>query len=326
MSDYERHIDPELAAVLANLPERTVTDVAIRRQELARMLAMLSGNRVPDPRVTHQDWTAPGWPGDPDVRIRVYRPVATTGALPGLYWIHGGGHIAGSIDNDDFQCAELAIRHSCAVVSVEWRLSPENPYPAALHDAYAGLRWAVDQADEIGIDPDRLGIAGASSGGGLAAGLALMVRDRSELALSFQMLVYPMLDDRTVCSGRRIEYSKVWNSAANSLGWRSYLGQLFNSDKVPGYAAPARAADLSGLPPTSIFVGSLDLFADEDLEYARRLVAVDVAVELHVYPGAVHAFDVIAPSSRLSEQFRRDRDAVLDRALVRRSTLDGRSS
>jgi triacylglycerol lipase len=186
-------------------------------------------------------------------------------------------------------------------VSVEYRLSPETPYPGPLEDCYTGLSWVFANAESLGVDPSRIGISGASAGGGLAAALALLVRDRGEMDLGFQCLIYPMIDDRQITASSGWDVP-IWSPANNTFGWRSYLGELYGSPEVPPYAAPPRATDLSGLPPAFVCVGTLDGFCDEDIDYAARLIDAGVPTELHVYPGAPHGFDYFGPTFALSRR------------------------
>jgi acetyl esterase/lipase len=267
--------------------------------------------------ITMRDVVVPGPPGDPDVTVRVYTPPPGTAPKPCCYWIHGGGYIFGSIDTSDFRCVQIAEQLDCVVVSVEYRLAPEHPYPAPLEDCYAGLRWTATHADELGIDQSRIAVVGQSAGGGLAAGLALLVRDRGELPLAHQLLIYPMIDDRNVTASSQL-VTKVWTREANLLGWRCYLGREPGSDDVPAYAAAARADDLRGLAPAFIGVGTLDVFRDENIDYARRLLEAGVPTELHVYPGAPHGFEGLAPQAAVSRQFSRDIVDALRRALYPR--------
>jgi acetyl esterase/lipase len=308
--DYEQLIDPEIAAVLEGLESRDSLGIAERRAGVDRMAEAVRSEQ-PSPTVDRRDYLAPG---EPDVRVRLYRPAGSTQVLPCLYWIHGGGYISGALELDDRLCESIVDNVGCAVVSVDWRLSPENPYPAAADDCYAGLRWTVRNAGPLDLDTGRVVVGGSSSGGGSAAGLALLVRDRGEFAVRAQLLVHPMLDDRPGASALRpVTHTKVWNTPANEVGWRSYLGAAYGTDDIPAYAAPARATDLAGLPPAFICVGDLDLFLDEDLAYAARLIHAGVPVELHVYPGAPHGFMFIAPGARVSRQMAADRDAALRR-------------
>jgi acetyl esterase/lipase len=230
--------------------------------------------------------------------------------------VHGGGHVLGAAAQDDPVLQHLVARSGCVAVAVEWRRAPEDPYPAALHDAYAALRWMVAAP---WVDDERLVVGGASSGGGVAAGLALLARDRAEIALAGQVLVYPMLDDRQLtASSVEVRDPRLWNDDSNRIGWAAYLSGVDGTAGgdgavVPGYAAPARASDLRGLPPTWLATGELDLFRDEDIGFAARLYAAAVPTELHVYPGAVHGFDLFAPDADVSVRYRRERDEALDR-------------
>jgi acetyl esterase/lipase len=269
----------------------------------------------PSRTVARQDHLARGWHGAPDVRVRHYRPVDQSGVLPCLYWIHGGGHVLGQIEQDDLAMDHIVDAVGCAVVSVEWRRPPEHPFPAPMDDCYAGLAWTHRHAIELSVDPLRIAVGGASSGGGSAAGLALLARDRGELPVCYQLLIYPMLDDRNVTpASHAVTDPRVWNRQSNLIGWRSYLGDAVGTDQVSPYAAPTRAADLAGLPPAYLAVGDLDLFIDEDLEYAQRMQQAAVPIELHVYPAAIHGFDSSAPGSGLARRFVRDRDEALRRA------------
>jgi len=248
--------------------------------------------------------------GDPPVRVRVHRPVGVDGPLPCVVSVHPGGYILGSYEDDDFRHDRLCPKLGYVGVAVDYRLAPETPYPGPLEDCYRALKWAHDHADELGVDRERIGIVGSSAGGGLAAALALLARDRGEVPVAFQQLIYPMLDDRrtTTTSGWD---ALVWTPANNELGWSCYLGDLFGTDDVPAYAAPSRATDLSGLPPTFLCVGTLDIFCDEDLEYAKRLNHAGVPVELHVYPGSPHGFDMLMELSDPSRRCVRDQEEWL---------------
>jgi acetyl esterase/lipase len=266
--------------------------------------------------VTSQDQFAPGPQGDPAVRVRVYQPNDRPSKLPALFWIHGGGYVMGDIEQDDRLMKQLARRIGCVAVSVDYRLAPEHPFPAPVEDCYAGLKWLFAHADELGVERSRIAIGGASGGGGLAAGLALLVRDRKEVQVAFQLLIYPMIDDRNVTpASYAITDPRMWNRESNRLGWKAYLGRDGGGLDVSPYAAASRATDLTNLPPAYIPVGALDLFVDENIEYAQRLIQAGVPTELHVYPGAFHGFDLFAPSAQVSKQFKADRDNALRRAL-----------
>jgi triacylglycerol lipase len=278
-------IDPEILPLLAAFADRRVapeTLAALRGQPLV----------APPPlsdEVARVDHLVPGPDGGPDVIVRVHRPKGVVGPLPGVYAIHGGGYMMGSYTGDDARFDEWCPRHRCVGVSVEYRLAPETPYPGPLEDCYAGLQWVHGHAADLGVDPARLGIMGASAGGGLAAGLALLARDRGGPPIAFQLLIYPMIDDRQITPSSRAQ-TPIWNPAANEFGWRSYLGELYGSEAIPPYAAASRSTDLGGLPPGYVMVGTADGFHDEDVDYALRLNQAGVPTELHVYAGAPHGF------------------------------------
>jgi acetyl esterase/lipase len=232
--------------------------------------------------------------------------------------------VMGSVTQDDDYCIALAAKLNIAVASVEYRLAPEHPFPAPIEDCYAGLCWLGAHAAELGLDAERIAIGGASAGGGLAAGLGLVARDRGEVNVCFQFLVYPMIDDRdTTPSSLSTTDPRVWNRRANQLGWAAYLSGRAGTEDISPYAAPARATDLAGLPPTYINVGDLDLFLDEDIAYAQRLLQAGVPTELHIYPGAFHGSDNMVSRSKLSRRWKDDERAALDRAL-NRSDGDGK--
>jgi len=223
---------------------------------------------------------------------------------PALLWIHGGGMVMGDARQDAPFCARVARELDAVVVSVEYRLAPEHPFPAPLEDCYAALEWLAAQPD---VDPARIAIGGASAGGGLAAGLALLARDRGRVRPALQLLVYPMIDDRTTLrtdiDPRRL---RLWSPGSNRFGWQAYLGPDLTPgqpDGVPAAAAPARAGDLTGLPPAWIGVGSCDLFHDEDVAYAQRLQQAGVECTLEVVPGAYHGFDAVERRTALARAF-----------------------
>ncbi|GAB3840242.1 alpha/beta hydrolase [Dactylosporangium cerinum] len=259
--------------------------------------------RTPD-GMTIENMSAPGPAGQPPVRVRVYRPAGLPRPAPALYWIHGGGFVQGRPEQDDRSCIAFARELGAVVASVDYRLAPQHPFPAPLDDAYAGLQWLAANAAELGVDPGAIAIGGASAGGGLAAGLALLARDRGVVSPVFQLLVYPMLDDRTVLrTGVDTTYLRAWTPQNNRFGWSAYLGREPGGPGVSDYAAPARCEDLSGLPPAWIGVGTNDLFHDEDLDYARRLQAAGVACDLTVVDGAFHGFDAIFSKTGVAQAF-----------------------
>jgi acetyl esterase/lipase len=231
---------------------------------------------------------------DGEVSLTLLRPRDAVGDLPALFWIHGGGMVIGNRHMDDARLGEWCRSLSCACISVEYRLAPEARYPVPLDDCDAGLRYVFDSAGDLRIDPGRTGVGGRSAGGGLAAALALRWRDRGDGRLACQYLEYPMLDDRMDTPSSGVDGLPVWSRQSNAFGWRSYLGDRYGSDDVSPDAAPARAPELTGLPPTFIGVGTADCLRDEAIDYAARLCRVGVSTELHVYAGAVHGFDMFA--------------------------------
>jgi acetyl esterase/lipase len=255
-------------------------------------------------------------PGDPPVPVRVHRAKDAVGLQPAVVTIHGGGYVIGSYDMDspllDRWCPTLGV----VGVSVEYRLAPETPYPGPLEDCYAALRWIRDNAVELGIDQDRIGLYGLSAGGGLAAALALLARDRGEVPLAFVLLDCPMLDDRQQTPSMQSEGLYVWAHGSNEFGWRSYLGDLYGSDDTPPYAAAARETNLAGLPPTCVVVGSIDGFRDEDIDYAQRLNQAGVPCELHVIAGLPHAY-LLVPGALAVQLAMHCMDDWLSRLLAR---------
>jgi acetyl esterase/lipase len=248
------------------------------------------------------------------VTVRVHRPSGLDGPLPALLWIHGGGYVLGTASQDDPIARTYCEALGAIVVAVDYRLSPQHRFPVPLEDCYDALRWMSDRPS---IDPARIAIGGASAGAGLAAGLALLARDRGEVAPVFQLLAYPMLDDRTALRTSMDERSfRLWNNKANAFGWRSYTGREPGSQGLSALAAPARATDLSGLPAAWLGVGTLDLFHDEDVAYAERLREAGVPCQLEVVDGAFHGFDLVAPKAAVTRSFRESQVAALAAALA----------
>jgi len=276
-------VDEEIAPALAAFPMAAALSVDALAAMRATRGEMFAGVELSDAVERTEHVVS----DDPHVVVRVHRPKDVDRPLPCIYSIHGGGYVLGSYDMDDAKFDRYCPGFPCVGVSVEYRLAPETPYPGPLDDCYTGLRWTRDHAAELGIDPDHIGIAGVSAGGGLAAALALLARDRGEVPVAFQLLECPMLDDRQTTSSSRLEGLPIWSRESNRFGWQSYLGDLYGGD-VPAYAAPARATDLTGLPPALVIVGGADGFRDEDIEYALRLNQAGVPTELHVLPGAPH--------------------------------------
>lgn len=316
--DIASRIDDEHRPIFAAIPRdrRDWSDIPGTRAKLAEMLAAMPRPQLPD-GVTLEDRLVPGPPGDPDVPVRLYRPADAPSPAPTFYWIHGGGMVFGDVNGSDPYCAAIAADLSVLVASVEYRLAPEHPFPAPLEDCYAGLAWLWSAAGELGVDRERIAIGGGSAGGGLAAGVALAARDRGVVRPCFQLLVYPMLDDRNLTrSSHAITDPRTWDREANLAGWNAYLAGNAGGEGVSPHAAPARAADLAGLPPAYVNVGDLDLFVDEDVAYARALADAGVPVELHVYPGAWHGSTSFAPHTALSRRWAADERDALRRALL----------
>jgi acetyl esterase/lipase len=310
-------IDPEsrepLEQLLTVLPGgfNAIPDIVARRETAAQLLAAVPV--PPNPNVTHEDRAVPGPAGAPDISVRIYRPVNATGTLPGIYFIHGGGMILGSVEGENPVAENICEQVGAVVVSVEYRLAPEDPHPAQAEDCYAGLVWMARNAEELGFDLDRLAVYGGSAGGGLTIATVLLARDRGFPAIAFQMPIYPMIDDTNETgSSHEITDIGVWDREGNIEAWAWYLG----GGKPDQYAAPTRAEDLSGLPPAFIDVGTCDLFRDEDILFAMRLMQAGVPVELHINPGAYHASEVLAPAAGLSKRIWERRFDALRRALA----------
>jgi acetyl esterase/lipase len=250
--------------------------------------------------------------------VRIISAPANGALRPAILWIHGGGYVFGTAKQDDVVCARLAKRLSAVVVSVDYRLAPEHPFPAPLDDCFAAYELLHREAQALGIDPKRVVVAGASAGGGLAAGLVQLIHDRNRPAPALQLLVYPMIDDRTVQRQFDERNLRLWNAASNRFGWKAYLGREPGAPDVPHHAAPARRADLTGLPPAWIGVGTCDLFHDENVSYAERLKAANVPTSLEIVDGAYHGFDMILPKAPVSARFFDSQVAAIAAAIAPR--------
>lgn len=297
-------VDPELRAsaqaqMAQPLPPLTVAGLPTLRAMWA------APERLAAPAAAVVDRTVKGLGDAPPVVVEVIGQGSADAKRPAILHIHGGGMISGRAKNLTPFCQDLAARFDCLVVNVDYRLSPETPFPGPVEDLYAALKWLHNEADALGVDRSRIAVMGESAGGGLAALLAIMARDRGEIALCLQVMLYPMLDDRTgsVVSPPPHIGAIGWNAAANAFGWSAFLGTQAGSAAVPAEAVPARISNLESLPPAFIGVGAIDLFVDEDIDYARRLVAAGVPTNLIVAPGAYHAFDFVAPEARVSREF-----------------------
>jgi acetyl esterase/lipase len=310
-------IDPEVveAMIAAGMPPGLeVPSPSLELLETMRAQP-LPYEVTPAAGVQRDELSVPGVGDAPDVAVRVHRRASrTAAAVPGIVWIHGGGMILGSYDMDAQFLDRLAARTGCVAIAVDYRLAPETPYPGALDDCFAALTFLRDSAGELGVDATRLAVGGNSAGAGLAAASALLARDRG-LPLVHQHLVYPMLDDRQITPSSRWDGLALWPRELNEFAWRCYLGELYGADAVPAFAAPARATDLSGLPPAYIHVGSLDGFLHENVDYAARLAAAGVPTELHVLPLVPHGFDFVAPDAAVTRTANSLSDAALARVL-----------
>ncbi|MDX2815692.1 alpha/beta hydrolase [Streptomyces sp. PA03-5A] len=298
--------DPELAATLA-VVSKTVP-ASITRDVLAEMRRDGVFPRPTDEELSRnglfeiEERQVRGPQGAPDISLLIGRPASTgrTRPSPVLYFTHGGGMIMGDNRGGFANALDLALELDAIVVSVEYRLAPEHPHPAPIEDVYAGLLWTAQHAQEIGGDAERIVITGPSAGGGLTAALALLLRDRKGPQPIGQLLVCPMLDDRNdTPSAHQMAGLGVWDRTSNETGWTALLGDKRGGPDVPGYAAPARAEDLSGLPPAFLDVGSAETLRDEVVTYASRIWQAGGTAELHVWPGAFHGFDEFAPQSAL---------------------------
>lgn len=315
MPQHDR-IDPEslmpLAALYSAIPGgfNSIPDIITRRATVSGLLAQMAADVPPNLNVTSEDIVIDG-PGG-DLALRIYRPATPAPSRPGIYFIHGGGMVLGDLEINHPTAVMMCEALGAVLVSVDYRLAPENPYPAGLDDCVAGLTWMAGQPDELGINPERLALYGGSAGGNLAIATALWIRDHGGPALRYVMAPYPMLDDRhETASSQNIVDIGIWDRAGNIEAWTWYLGE----HPADQYAAPARATDLGNLPPLFIDVGDQDLFLDEDLVFAERLRAAGTPVELHVYPGAYHASETFAPDAALSQRIWATRLAAFTQSL-----------
>jgi acetyl esterase/lipase len=299
-------IDPELEAILPLLPAVELDDLEAARARLDSLLEPINA-AVDLTGVVVTDHQAPGRDGDPDVPVRVYAPDGPPppGGRPGLLDTHGGGFTSGSIEMEHGFCAQAVRRLGVVVATVDYRLAPEHPFPAAIHDCYAALVWLHGVADELGIDPARIGVGGQSAGGGLTAGTVLFARDQGGPAVCFQLLGIPELDHRLdTASMRAFTDTPMWSRPQAVLSWQRYLGQG-HSGEVSPYASPSIATDLTGLPPAYVTTMEFDPLRDEGILYALRLMEAGVQVELHSYPGTFHGSSLVttaAVSKRANEE------------------------
>jgi acetyl esterase/lipase len=311
-------LDPELRAPLEELLARfpggvyAIEDLAERR----RIEAMHAAELVEAVKATQtcsaEDVRVPGPVGCADVPVRIYRPRQLQPASPAVYFIHGGGMHVGGLDYEHATAVQICEELGVLVVSTGYRKAPEHPHPAQVDDCYAALTWMSDNATSLDFDPGRLAIFGGSAGGNLALATALKARDLAGPALSYVMALYPMVDHRnTTPSAHEVTDVGAWDRKTNVEAWEWFLA----GQEADGYAAPLHAEDLAGLPPTFIDVGTVDVFRDEDLALAQRLLAAGVSTELHIYPGVYHAAEHYAPDAETARHMWTVRFRALRRAL-----------
>lgn len=310
--------DVELAPVLAEINSIVPSTISLDYLIAARAMSQVPpiDDLLAARDFVREDRTVPGLESDPDITVSILKKRTHVPGGPGIYYIHGGGMVLGNRMAGVDMALGWAEFFDAMVVSVEYRLAPEHPDPAPIHDCYAGLVWTAAHAGELGFDPGRLIIAGASSGGGLTAGTTLMARDKGGPALAAQMLLCPMLDDRNeTISSYQIDGIGLWDRRSNDAGWDALLGDRRKTDQVSIYAAPARATDLSGLPPAYIDCGSAEVFRNEDVAYASAIWAAGGVAELHVWAGGFHSFDGMAPRAAVSVAARETRSRFVARIL-----------
>lgn len=297
--------DPDVQAVLdeiAKNPQPALTRETLPRDDVDRMFpdndAVIAGRDI-----TWEDRVIPGPPGAPDIEVTIFRPAGSeTSTLAGFVNIHGGGMIVGHRSWETARVVDIAAEHGVVAVNVEYRLAPEDPYPAGVEDCYAAFVWTHAHATELGIDPARIVVGGGSAGGGLTAAVALLARDRRGPVMAGQLLLCPMIDNtNTTVASRQYDGIGTWQRDMNLLAWSCVLGEeLAFSIEAPAYAAPSRATDVSGLPPAYIEVGEAEMFRDEDTEYALRIWATGGQAELHVWGGGAHGFDMYMPDAEIT--------------------------
>jgi len=316
-------IDPELAQVLAAMPDGMDPSGHLGDMDMIRVLrstpdilAMTGSTLATDDRVAVDNSEIPGPDGAPDIGVRIYRPTSAGDRSPAMVYFHGGASVIGDPYLEEHRCLRLAADGGCIVVSVDYRLAPENPFPAGFEDCCSALTWVVAHADDLGIDTERVAVGGASAGGALCAAVAQMARDRAAPSLAFQLLIYPVIDDRMdTPSMRAFGGTPVWTSGSNAQMWDHYLGA--KRDYVSNYAAPGRASDLSDLPPAYVMTAELDPLRDEGISYAQRLMQAGVATDLRCFAGACHGFDLLAPTIELSRRAVDEQVSAVARAFAR---------
>jgi acetyl esterase/lipase len=306
-------IHPELQQVAKKTPSITFSKMNVWLFRL--VMALMPTPKTPEDILVENIFIT-GKDDRTKIRLRIYKPKSIAAPTPVLLWLHGGGYVIGKPEMDDLSCAQYVRELGVTIVSVDYHYAPKYPFPAGLEDSYSALKWVGAHSRQLGVDAKRIAIGGASAGGGLAAALVQLAHDRQEIKPVFQLLVYPMLDDRTVLRADIDDSnSPAWNQKSNRFGWESYLGKKCGAEDVPPYSVPARREDFSGLPQAWIGVGTLDVFHDEDVAYAQRLKGCGIECELYIVPGAFHGFDVFDPQIPIVKDFRKSQISALKKYL-----------
>lgn len=312
------NIHPELQQSAKRFPRLTYSKNMVW---LINLLSRLAPAPKPPEDINIENVFITGHDDTTKIRLRIYKPKSVNTLMPVLLWIHGGGYVIGNPEQDDVSCIQYARELEITVVSVDYRLAPKHPFPAGLEDCYSTLKWIASNSQQLGIDNKRIAVGGASAGGGLAASLVQLATDRKEIKPIFQLLVYPMLDDRTVLRTDIDDSNNItWNQKSNRFGWESYLRKKCGDEDIQEYSVPARRKNLSDLPTAWIGVGTLDIFYDEDLAYAQRLKESDVQCETYIVSGAFHGFDVFDSHLPIIQDFRKSQITALRKCFFSNST------
>ena len=307
------NIHPELQQVARKAPKITYSNKNL--WFMNGLMRLLPAAKVPQD-IAIENVFIPAQDERAKIRLQIYKQKFVTAPTPGLLWLHGGGYVMGNPEQDDGSCVQYVRELGITVISVAYRCAPKHPFPAGLEDSYAALKWVASHSQQLGGDEKRIAVGGASAGGGLAASLVHLAHDRREVKPVFQLLVYPMLDDRTALRSEIDDSNHIaWNLKSNRFGWESYLGKKCGVEDMPEYSVPARRKDLSGLPPAWIGVGTADLFYDEDTAYAQRLNECGVKCENYIVSGAFHGFDVFDPELPIVQDFRKSQISALKKCL-----------
>lgn len=313
MKVQSSEIHPELESIAKKIPRISVNTKNLWLWRLFTNLRRVF--KIPED-VRVQNISIPSKDKQAKIRLRLYQPKKTNFPVPALIWIHGGGYVMGKPEMDDRSCIQYVREVGIPVVSVDYRFAPEHPFPTPLEDCYSALLWVQTHGEQFGIDADRLAVGGESAGGGLAAALIQLAHDRNEINPVFQLLVCPMLDDRTSFRNDIDKTAPIWSQESNRFGWDSYLGKPGGTAEPAAYSVPSRRKDLTGLPPAWIGVGTLDLFRDEAETYAKKLRNFGVASELQIVPGAFHGFDNLAPKTNVARDFKKSQIDALKASLL----------